>query len=214
MSEKKYVTDSGQYYLDSLTEAQILKDPIEQFKNWFSEINEKEISYPEAMTISTAGKDGRVSSRVVLMKIIEEDGLVFFTNYESEKATMLQENPFIACNFFWKEMQRQVRIEGKVSKISKEESNAYFQTRPKGSQIGAWISKQSGPVSSREEMDEAYAAFEQKHADEVIEVPPFWGGFKVEAMKWEFWQGRPSRLHDRIVFEKEASEWKVSRLWP
>ena len=214
MSEKKFINLSGQYNLDSLEESQIDPNPINQFKYWFAEICEKGIDHPEAMNIATSSKEGRISSRIVLMKTIEEDGIIFFTNYESHKAKEMEINPFIAANFFWGAMERQVRIEGKVEKISQEESQAYFATRPRGSQMGAWISKQSDKVATREEMEKALAAFEKEYEGKDLEVPPFWGGFKLKIDRIEFWQGRPSRLHDRLVYELAGADWKIKRLWP
>jgi pyridoxamine 5'-phosphate oxidase len=214
MSEKKFINLSGQYYLDSLTEEQLAQNPFDQFKKWFHEVKEKGMDYPEAMNIATVNAEGQISSRIVLMKTIEEDGIVFFTNYDSHKGKDLAFNPNIAANFFWAGMERQVRIEGVVEKTTREESQAYFDTRPRGSQMGAWISKQSDTVTTREEMETTFADFEKEHEGKDLEVPPFWGGYKIKIQKFEFWQGRPSRLHDRLVYDLVDDNWEIKRLWP
>lgn len=214
MAEKKFINLSGQYHLSSLDKDQLAMDPMVQFRKWFAEVCEQGVDYPEAMNIATSNSEGRLSSRIVLMKTIEDDGIIFFTNYESHKGQEMEENPYVAANFFWGAQERQVRIEGKVEKISREESQAYFETRPRGSQMGAWISQQSYEAVSREEMEAKLAEFEKEHEGKAIEVPPFWGGYKIKVDRMEFWQGRPNRLHDRLAYELIDGKWDLKRLWP
>lgn len=165
------------------------------------------------MTLSTLSLDGFPNARIVLLKEVDH-GFIFFTNYESEKGQELSQNPFAALTFFWAELERQVRVTGKVERISGKESDDYFFSRPVGSQIGAWTSPQSQKIGSREVLDQRLKETETRFASEQISRPPFWGGFRLIPNKVEFWQGRPSRLHDRILYEAKETDWQISRLAP
>ena len=203
------------YAMESLTEASVAKDPINQFKVWIEETLSAEANEPTAMVLSTVNKSGRPSARVVLLKDVTTDGFMFFTNYESRKGHDLQENPFASLTFFWPELERQVRVEGQIEKVPAEVSDAYFHSRPIGSQIGAWASPQSRQIESREELEKADAAYTSKFADQpVIPRPEHWGGFILIPDQVEFWQGRPNRLHDRIVYERQENNWHLKRLAP
>jgi pyridoxamine 5'-phosphate oxidase len=190
-------------------------DPVRQFARWFEKVHELNLPEPNAMTLATATKDGVPSARVVLLKGFDERGFVFYTNYESRKGLELAENPQAALVFFWAPLQRQVRVAGPVSKVSQEESEAYFHTRPVGSQIGAWASQQTGTLPSREALEEQVWQFASKFADEPIPLPPFWGGYCVRPNTVEFWQARPDRLHDRFLYTRVGADaWKIERLYP
>ncbi|MEO1099438.1 MAG: pyridoxamine 5'-phosphate oxidase [Bacteroidota bacterium] len=188
---------------------------IEQFQLWFDEANKVEISEVNAMHLSTVNPNGMPSSRIILLKGIENNGFVFFTNYQSDKGKDLDANPAAALLFFWKELERQVRIQGHVEKISKDDSEQYFQSRPKGSQIGAWTSPQSTVIESRELLEEREKAIAEKYKDEeVLPKPEQWGGYILKPICIEFWQGRPNRLHDRILYSQVDGHWKINRLAP
>lgn len=203
------------YYKDILTLDRLVKDPIKQFEKWFKEAKDSGIVEPNAMTLSTVSKEGIPSSRVVLLKELDEDGFVFYTNYQSAKGKEMAQNPNVSLVFLWKEVERQVRISGKVEKISRERSNRYFNTRPKSSRIGAYVSPQSEVIESREILENRQAHFEEKFKDEdTFEAPEHWGGYKIIPSKIEFWQGRPSRLHDRLRFTKQGGSWLIERLAP
>jgi len=203
-----------EYMLEQLDENHVLPDPIQQFEAWWREVIKSDIEEPNAMTLATADSSGKPSARIVLLKGINEDGFMFFTNYESAKGIQLIQNPLAALVFFWKELERQVRIEGTVQKVSQQESDDYFNSRPEGSKLGAWVSPQSKVIPSREILEQNIAVMEEKFSGRQIERPGFWGGFVVKPSQIEFWQGRPSRLHDRIVYTKEGSDWRVERLAP
>ncbi|MBC5773394.1 pyridoxamine 5'-phosphate oxidase [Pontibacter sp. KCTC 32443] len=203
------------YSMQSLTEASVAKDPISQFKIWMEEAIAAETTEPTAMVLSTVNEVGRPSARVVLLKEINADGFVFFTNYKSRKGHDLQENPFAAITFFWAELERQVRVEGRIRKVDVAVSDAYFQSRPKGSQIGAWASPQSQIIENRDVLEKADTMFTQKFAAaETIPRPDHWGGYILTPDLVEFWQGRPNRLHDRIVYEMQDQNWHLKRLAP
>lgn len=203
------------YAMESLTEASVAKDPINQFKVWIEETIAAEANEPTAMVLSTVNKSGRPSARVVLLKDVTADGFMFFTNYESRKGQDLQENPFASLTFFWPELERQVRVEGQIEKVPAEVSDTYFHSRPIGSQIGAWASPQSREIESREELERADASYTSKFAElPVIPRPEHWGGFILVPDLIEFWQGRPNRLHDRIVYERQENNWHLKRLAP
>ena len=189
-------------------------DPISFFKTWLKEAENSGIILPESMTIATSTPQGRPSSRVVLLKEVDQKGFVFFTNYGSHKAQELKENPFTALLFHWNMLQRQVRIEGKVEKITTEESNAYFQTRGRGSRIGAWASHQSQELDNRETLVQRVKYFEDKFAGKEVPLPEFWGGYRVIPNRIEFWQGKADRLHDRFIYESSENGWKIKRLNP
>lgn len=209
------IADLRKEYIKSILKKEDLhKNPLKQFAIWFQEAREAEVTEPNAMTLSTVSSSGVPSSRIVLLKGIEENELVFFTNYSSQKGKEMLENPHVALNFFWPELERQIRIVGKVVKIGAAESDAYFNSRPIGSQLGAWASPQSSVIDNREEMEKKQKEFEKKYKDKVIPRPPHWGGYKVHPAKIEFWQGRASRLHDRFLYVKENEQWKLVRLAP
>ncbi len=202
------------YKLKSLLEADVKKDPVTQFSVWWDEAVKSDIAEVNAMTLATCNADGRPSARIVLLKGFTNKGFVFYTNYESSKGKELADNPYAALVFFWKDLERQVRIEGAVEKTSEAESENYFQSRPTGSKIGAWASAQSSTVANRETIEESYLNYSKKFADHSIPRPPYWGGYIVKPEKIEFWQGRSSRLHDRILYTKQNEEWKIERLSP
>jgi pyridoxamine 5'-phosphate oxidase len=197
-----------------LNESAVNENPFEQLGNWIEEAINAQILDPYAMVISTANIDGKPSSRVVYLRGIYNEGLVFYTNYNSQKGKDLIENPQIALNFFWGEVERQVRIEGEVEMYSAEGSDKYFDARPRESKIGAWVSSQSEEIASKEELTKRFEEFQQKFEGKEVPRPPHWGGFLVKPNYFEFWQGRPSRLHDRIFYQKTESNWKLGRLMP
>jgi pyridoxamine 5'-phosphate oxidase len=203
------------YTLKELSENHVLKNPFEQFQLWMDEAMKSEVLEPTAMHLSTVSKNGRPSGRIVLLKGIENQGFVFFTNYESHKGNELAQNPFACLTFFWAELERQVRIEGKVQKVSSENSDAYFQVRPRGSRIGAWASPQSRVISDRKILEDNVLNLENQFKEqEIIPRPQHWGGYVLIPDLLEFWQGRPSRLHDRIQYTLENNIWKIERLAP
>jgi pyridoxamine 5'-phosphate oxidase len=202
------------YSLKALSEAEAKKNPLEQFHNWWNEAVQSEIDEVNAMTLATATAQGVPSARIVLLKEYNDKGFVFFTNYESAKGLELAENPRAALLFFWKELERQVRITGLVEKISDEESDTYFYSRPLGSRIGAIASAQSTVIETRELLEIKVKELETKTEAE-IQRPQHWGGYRVKPVIFEFWQGRPSRLHDRIQYTlEENGGWKIERLSP
>jgi pyridoxamine 5'-phosphate oxidase len=203
-----------EYVSQPFNKSQVATDPGAQFRRWFEEAAQAAQPDSEAMTLSTATPDGRVSARVVLLKGCDERGFVFFTNYESRKSLEMMSNPRVALTFYWHTLHRQVRIEGVAEKITPEESEEYFQTRPRGSQIGAWASPQSEEIVGREELERRVDEAEARFKDKPINCPPFWGGFRVRPERIEFWQGRESRLHDRILYTLRDGEWRISRLAP
>ncbi|MDX2302336.1 MAG: pyridoxamine 5'-phosphate oxidase [Microscillaceae bacterium] len=203
-----------EYTQESLDVIDVAADPITQFKKWMDEAIQAELPEPTAMTVSTVTKEGKPHSRILLLKGVDERGMVFFSNYLSEKGEDMAANPFVCLNFFWPELERQVRVEGEVSKISDQESEVYFASRPRGSQIGAWVSPQSQVIESREVLEEKIAEFNAKFEGQAIPKPPHWGGYLLVVDKVEFWQGRPSRLHDRIVYQKNQQAWKIFRVAP
>lgn len=202
------------YNFKGLHEHDLDPNPFTQFKLWFDEALSASVIEPNAMLLSTVS-NGRPSARIVLLKDLDQSGFTFFTNYESKKAKEMETDPFVSLTFFWKELERQVRIEGKVEKTSDSESSEYFAVRPRGSQIGAWASAQSGPLENREELEERTRLLEEKFAGLEVPRPPHWGGYRVIPHYFEFWQGRPSRLHDRLVYEKAGEDsWEIGRLYP
>lgn len=204
-----------EYKLQSLNETGVAANPIEQFTRWWEEAINSHIDEVNAMTLATATPDGQPSARIVLLKGYDENGFVFFTNYNSHKGHELAKNPHAALVFFWKELERQVRIEGVVEKIPAAESDAYFQSRPAGSRIGAWASPQSSVIAGREVIEAAYSQFEKQFSSNSIPRPEHWGGYMVKPTLIEFWQGRSSRLHDRILYTlSDSKAWKKERLAP
>ncbi|MBC7474873.1 MAG: pyridoxamine 5'-phosphate oxidase [Candidatus Sericytochromatia bacterium] len=202
------------YLFAELNEDNINQDPIQQFDKWFNEALNSNLDEPNAMALATSTKDGKPSLRIVLLKGFSEQGFIFYTNYDSKKGHQIIENPHAAITFLWGELQRQVRIEGTVEKLSIEKSTEYFHSRPRGSQLGAISSHQSSVINSREELEDNYNKLDKKYQDKIIPKPENWGGFIVIPEKIEFWQGRTSRLHDRLLFEKDSNSWNLSRLSP
>ncbi|WP_026967198.1 pyridoxamine 5'-phosphate oxidase [Algoriphagus terrigena] len=202
------------YTSKSLDISDVKKDPLLQFRTWLDEAIDSEVPEVNAMCLSTLGLDGFPNGRIVLLKELDL-GFVFFTNYQSEKGQEIASNPKASLTFFWPELERQVRIMGTLEKVSGEESDTYYHSRPMGSQIGAWASPQSKPIADREELVSRQQEFEQRFSSEPISRPAHWGGYRLMPMKIEFWQGRPSRLHDRICYQKDSEEgWKITRLAP
>lgn len=198
----------------NLSVADVNKNPIIQFEEWFDEAIHSEIKDVTSMTLSTVSPEGRPSGRVVLLKGIENEEFVFYTNYNSEKGSHLEANPFAALTFYWKELDRQVRIEGTVTKTTKEISEEYFKTRPWKSRVGAWISYQSQPIPSRFYLMRKFAIKAGQLMGQEVPLPEFWGGYALKPNRLEFWQGRPSRLHDRINFQLKDGSWEITRLSP
>lgn len=198
----------------ALDKSDLHADPFQQFDRWYKEYQQTKPPEPSAMVIASASKDGWPAVRYVLLKSHESDGFVFFTNYESAKARQLMENPKAALAFYWNVHNRQVRVRGRVEKVSTEESDQYFATRPLESQLSAWASKQSETIESREWLEARMNDFREKYKDGKVPRPPHWGGFRVIPERIEFWQGRTSRLHDRFVYVLDGKAWRVERLSP
>ncbi len=202
------------YKLQSLHENEVAANPTDQFTTWWNEAISSNIDEVNAMTLATSNITGKPDARIVLLKGYDANGFVFFTNYQSRKAQELAANPFATLVFFWKELERQVRIEGTVEKIAAADSDAYFNSRPVGSRIGAWASPQSTVISDRTLLEENVKQLEVKYADGNIPRPEHWGGYVVKPTQVEFWQGRSSRLHDRIRYELKNDDWIIERLAP
>lgn len=204
-----------EYAKASLDISIVDKDPIRQFEAWFREAMAAEVEEPNAMHLATVNSDGRPSGRIVLLKGVEENMFIFYTNYQSKKGLEIEQNPACALTFFWPPLERQVRIEGIAFRVDSEVSDAYFKSRPRGSQIGAWASPQSSMIETRLILEERVHQLEKKYENrEVIPRPHQWGGYKVDPYRIEFWQGRPNRLHDRIEYTKSDGVWKIFRLAP
>lgn len=189
------------------------KNPFEQFKLWLGEAIKSEVLEPNAMILSTATKTGIPSSRTVLLKEIDERGLIFFTNKESRKAKEMIENPEVSLVFWWAPLERQVAIQGKAEQIDKADDENYFTKRPRGNQLGCWASRQGAVISSREILEDEFRRLDELYKDKVP-LPPFWGGFRIIPTRFEFWQGRSNRLHDRFMYQKENGSWTICRLSP
>ena len=200
--------------LEGLDEKTINRDPIKQFQSWFNDAIDAKLPLPEAMTLATATPDGKPSARMVLLKQVDDDGFVFFTNYNSAKAAQLDANPFAALVFYWSRLDRQVRVEGSVVRTSAQESRDYFKTRPRESQIGAWASAQSEVISSREVLEQRAHELEAFYGDREIDCPEYWGGYRLEPERIEFWKSRIGRLHDRILYQRGSDGWTITRLAP
>ncbi|MDQ3430254.1 MAG: pyridoxamine 5'-phosphate oxidase [Actinomycetota bacterium] len=203
-----------EYTRAGLTESDMDPDPVEQFRRWFDEALAAGLHEPNAMIVATASPDGLPSARVVLLKGFEDRGFVFYTNYEGRKGLELEENPRAALLFYWGELERQVRIEGTASRVSEEESDAYYAGRPRGSRLGALASEQSRVVGSREVLEGRIKNLEAEYEGRDVPRPAFWGGYRVEPEAMEFWQGRENRLHDRLVYRRGDGGWRMERLQP
>lgn len=201
------------YRMGALDERDMHAHPLEQFKRWYTQYESLQQRDANAMTLATVDKEGQPKSRIVLLKGLDQGGFEFYTNYESTKGQELAHNPRAALSFYWPELERQVRIEGKVQQMTAEESNAYFNSRPRGSRLGAWISPQSEVIESREDLEKRREHYEAQFTD-AVPRPENWGGYRLLPHKIEFWQGRPNRLHDRLVYQKEPEGWVLIRLAP
>lgn len=203
------------YKKETLLESTVSANAIDQFTKWWKDALDNKVDEANAMTLATAGDDGFPHSRIVLLKGFDKNGFVFFTNYQSHKSIQINQNSRVALLFFWRELERQVRIEGIAQKVSDAESDEYFNSRPLESRIGAWVSAQSSVIASREILEQKVKDLEKEFEGRQIERPKFWGGFCVKPLTIEFWQGRPGRLHDRIFYTlQEDNAWKISRLSP
>ena len=215
MNQQDIQNIRNEYLTASLSENDTAADPIKQFEKWFNEALKAELQEPTAMTLATASTDGRPSARIVLLKGFNNNGFVFYTNYLSRKGKEIAKNPLGALTFFWGTLERQVRIEGTIEKISKEDSIRYFQTRPRASQLGAVASPQSQEIAGREILEEKWKNVEDQYIDKEVPKPSHWGGYVLKPRLVEFWQGRPSRLHDRILYKRiDNQNWKKVRLAP
>lgn len=216
MNREKIANLRQQYGIGSLELSDLVPDPIQQFQSWLDAALEYEVPEPNAMTLATVSSDNIPSARIVLLKGLDARGLIFYTNYNSQKAMEIENNPMVGINFLWHKMERQIRIQGKAERLSASESEQYFQSRPKGSQIGAWSSPQSEVIDSRDVLEEKAKALKKQYAaDSVLPKPPHWGGYLIRPTAFEFWQGRASRLHDRFVYtlQKDGS-YVIERLAP
>jgi pyridoxamine 5'-phosphate oxidase len=209
------MNDSPQSINPGLDEKQVDPNPIDLFRRWFSDALASDSRLPDAMTLATATEDGRPSARMVLLKQADEQGFVFYTNYRSKKARELEENPYAALVLYWVQLDRQVRVEGRIERVSAVESDEYFATRPRDSQLGALASPQSEVIESREVLEKRYAELEQAYRERPIERPEYWGGYRLKPELIEFWQNREGRLHDRILYERQTDgSWTIKRLAP
>jgi len=213
MDDKDIQNLRRQYSKSTLSVSSVSKDPFKQFEKWFQDVLNSGFLEPNAMTLATASKAGKPSARVVLLKGIHDGGFVFYTNYKSKKGKDIEDNPYGSILFYWDRLERQVRIEGKIEKVSQQESEEYFNTRPYKSRVGAWASKQSTVIESRSAIVKEFLKYMMKFKTHVP-LPDVWGGYRLIPDSFEFWQGRPNRLHDRVRFTKNKGGWKIERLAP
>lgn len=202
------------YRLQALLETEVDANPIGQFQRWFEQALAAELPEPNAMTLATVTAEGKPAARMVLLKGFDQQGFVFYTNYLSRKGQDLSQAPWAALVFWWAELERQVRIEGQVTKVSAQETDTYFYSRPRGSQLGAWASEQSRVIGDRTILEHRLQELEQHYQDQPIPRPPHWGGYRLQPHRIEFWQGRPNRLHDRLCYQQEGELWTIERLSP
>ncbi len=214
LSTLRLVFTLGKGVALGLPEAAADRDPIDLFQEWFEAAERAGLLLPEAMTVATTAKDGQPSARMMLLKAFDRRGFVFYTNYDSCKAEHLAAHPHAALVFHWAALQRQVRVEGPATKLSADESSAYFRTRPRGSRLGAWASRQSALLPQRQDLEARVRQYERQFEGAEVPLPPFWGGFRVAPHRIEFWQGRANRLHDRLLFVREGEGWQTARLYP
>lgn len=203
-----------EYTRDGLRESALDPDPVRQFSVWFEQAKAINLPEPNAMTLATCTPDGFPSARIVLLKGFSEKGFAFFTSYDGRKAAELAANPRAALLFYWAELERQIRIEGTVERTTRQESEDYYAQRPRGSQLGAWASRQSAVISGREVLEATLADLQKRFANSEVSCPPFWGGYRVRPTMFEFWQGRENRLHDRLRYRREGDRWIIDRLGP
>lgn len=213
MDDKEIQNLRRQYSKSTLSVSSVSKDPFKQFEKWFRDVLNSGFLEPNAMTLATASRTGKPSARVVLLKGIHDSGFVFYTNYKSKKGKDIEENPYGCLLFYWDKLERQIRIEGKIEKVSKKESEEYFITRPYKSRVGAWASKQSSVIESRSVIIKEFLKYMMKFKTHVP-LPDVWGGYRLLPETFEFWQGRPNRLHDRVRYAKSKTGWKIERLAP
>lgn len=211
---KKVEALRREYTRDGITEDSVCRNPIDQFSTWFEKALESGQTDANAMVLATATSAGKPSARIVLLKGFDEKGFRFYSNYESRKGKELEENPHASLCFYWPSLERQVRIEGDVKKLGRKESEAYFNSRPRESQIGAWVSRQSSGIMSRTELEENFIRLKEEFEGQEVPPPDFWGGYVLSPDAIEFWQGRRSRLHDRILYSRHKEEWEITRLAP
>lgn len=214
INQEKVEALRREYTRDGIDPGKVRQNPVDQFAIWFKDAVDANLPDANAMTLSTSNAFAKPSGRIVLLKGFDEEGFRFYTNYQSRKGIELQENPLAAICFFWSLLERQVRIEGTVEKVSREKSEEYFHKRPRESQLSAWISRQSTQVKSRETLEEAFEEAKKKFDGKEIPLPDYWGGYQLHPSMFEFWQGRPGRLHDRICYVKVNGSWIIKRLSP
>ncbi|MCX7869795.1 MAG: pyridoxamine 5'-phosphate oxidase [Terrimicrobiaceae bacterium] len=215
LSDAELAALRKEYHAGGLSRGNLDPNPLAQFRKWFEQAREARLPEPNAMTLATAGRDGRVTTRAVLLKAMDERGLVFFTNYGSRKAQQIAENPQVALHFLWLPLERQVSVCGVAERISTAESLAYFASRPLGSRVGAWVSQQSRVISSRKLLEMKFHEAMEKFRHGEVPLPDFWGGFRVAPCSWEFWQGGENRLHDRFLYTRNPQgDWSIERLQP
>lgn len=213
-SSFRTIVTLGKGVVQGIPDAADDRDPIDLFSEWFHIAGESGLLLPESMALATATPDGAPSVRMILLKGVDERGFVFYTNYGSRKAIELDANPQAALCFHWGVLERQVRVEGRTARVSAEESTRYFASRARGSRVGAWASRQSEPLASREELEARVREYEEKYPGEDVPLPPFWGGFVLRPSRIEFWQGKVNRLHERLVFRRAGDVWETERLYP